>query len=207
MKKKIVLMICMLLLLSVGLLSGCTESINEEKSDQIKYKIGMLDEVVYNYMDNEMNLIFNDDTVFNYYSNNDETSVYEDLIGHKIKVRYFDGEWNFKVIDVKIDEVSVGVGTNGYSNEYVMIDCIDEVFIPDDNGTVDIKRIKYDYEIKNDTLMQYEIYDMWCVNNSGYFYFIKNNDDVFYIEDITKTKIDIMGDVNHYYIIYLDKTP
>ena len=215
MKKKLIIISITMLLLSTALLSGCTEITGkvdgevDGEVDQIRYKQGLLDAVVYNYMDNEMNLIFNDDTVLNYYSSNDETSDYDDLLGHEIKIRYFKGEWNFKIIDIELYDA--GVGTNNYSDEDVMvnlqlvIDYIDEVFIPEGNDTVDIERIEHDYEFTNDTIYLLDIYDMWCVNNSGYFYFVKNNDDVFYIEDVTKTKSDIFGHVTHHYLIYLDK--
>jgi len=210
MNKKIVLLVCMLLL-SAALLSGCTEITGkvdgEVDLNKLKFKEGLLTGVVEgNSL--KVYLIFDDDYVLEGYAEWD-APYFKDFKDETVIVKYFYDGRNNKILDINIKE-DVGVGTNGYSedvmvNLQLVIDYIDEVFIPEGNDTVDIERIEHDYEFTNDTIYLLDIYDMWCVNNSGYFYFVKNNDDVFYIEDVTKTKSDIFGHVTHHYLIYLDK--
>lgn len=93
MNRKIILIV--MLLISVGMLSGCLD--NEPK---VKYKSGRLDEVVHNRLERECNFIFNDDSVFtvNYYG--DDVEYYKTFIGKKIEIRYFE-QWGNKILDVK----------------------------------------------------------------------------------------------------------
>lgn len=93
MSKKIVLMICMLLL-SVGLLSGC---LGDDKP-KIKYTEGNLDDVVHSYS-KKYHFIFSDDTVFPCWSDYN-LSYLKSFIGARIKIRYYDDYGN-TMLDIK----------------------------------------------------------------------------------------------------------
>jgi len=99
MKKKIVLLV-VTLLLSVGLLSGCIE-IGYTGGPRVKYKIGLLLEVVESGGLARYTLIFDDDSILLITAKGDKGN-FGDYINEIVTVRYFYEDGDKDLIDIKI---------------------------------------------------------------------------------------------------------
>lgn len=96
-----------MLLILTAILSGCTDERKLEETGVIKYKTGLLLELItekdsfsYEYL-----FIFDDDTILKTENYGDYNNYYgnDSLIGKNIQIRYYKGEYNRNtLIDIKI---------------------------------------------------------------------------------------------------------